>query len=360
MQEQSISMPELQKPAGDAEPPSIMRMAIVGTPRCGNTWLRGLLASAYHASQQAVHDPADVTWDQLSPRAVLQLHWLPTPEFLAQLAGAGFKPISIARHPLDTLLSILHFAQNPICAPTARWLQGRCGDESAIENCLPCSQKFLDYAVSARAAALLEVTCRWWERPDVIRVRYEDLVTDTRTHLARLVTVLGPPMQPDLDAIIDFHRVDRFRGRSATMLHHAWNSQAGSWRQLLPAPQARRIFEAHADVFERLGYSCDPDESLSPDDADGCWYKMELARQRRDVQELWKRVKTAEAPLEEVLQQLDTAAVGLADTQHELERFAGIGPNTLAMVRLVKRWAARMPAAARLIRFLVKKLVRNP
>lgn len=42
-------------------------------------------------------------------RCVLQIHWYREPNFQRFLFENRFKVVSIARHPLDVLISILHF-----------------------------------------------------------------------------------------------------------------------------------------------------------------------------------------------------------------------------------------------------------
>lgn len=44
-----------------------LRLAIVSTPRSGNTWLRKLLASMYDLPQIAVHTPREIAWQSLPP-----------------------------------------------------------------------------------------------------------------------------------------------------------------------------------------------------------------------------------------------------------------------------------------------------
>ena len=79
----------------------------------------------------------------------------------------------LARHPLDVLVSILHFASHE--PQTARWLDGEGGDESSILGAEPASAAFLASATGPRARALLAVTPEWWPHGGVA-VRYEDAV----------------------------------------------------------------------------------------------------------------------------------------------------------------------------------------
>ena len=171
------------------------RVVLLSTPRSGNNWLRHLLARLYDVPSLAVHNPADLDWAALPPHCVLGIHWHPVPAFLSLLERHGFRAVALARHPLDVLISVLHFAMH---APTARWLEGEGGDKQSIYGAMPRSAAFLEYATGKRATALLRVSREWWDVPGCLRVRYEELVADPHTALGRLMdglddTIHWPP-----------------------------------------------------------------------------------------------------------------------------------------------------------------------
>ena len=60
---------------------------------------------------------------QNSPNLYLPIHWEPEESFIKQLKAAEFKLLTICRHPLDTLISILHFCRFE--PQTASWLDVR-------------------------------------------------------------------------------------------------------------------------------------------------------------------------------------------------------------------------------------------
>lgn len=248
------------------------RMLIVSTPRTGNTWLRHLLVKLYglHArpnGELAVHNPADVPWDDLPPRAILQLHWHTHPDFVARLQEHQFQTITLTRHPLDVLISILQLSQHT--DETARWLEGEGGNEAMIHGATPRSKAFLAYAISRRANALLSVSREWWNSPGSFNVRYEDLVRAPHANVKRLVHLLGPVEPGRIDESIEACAIDRLRNPDNAP--HFWQGQPGLWKSLLTADEALRIAAAHADVFSLFGYRCDPDLSLSPAQADANW-----------------------------------------------------------------------------------------
>jgi hypothetical protein len=135
------------------------RLAVVGTSRSGNTWLRILLAQLYDLAQYAAHTPDALDWETLPENCIVQLHWHRLPPFTTFLAAQNFRVVTMARHPLDILISILQFS--PHEPQTACWLDGENGNETAIHNKSVISPEFLAYAVSSRAQALLSISREW-------------------------------------------------------------------------------------------------------------------------------------------------------------------------------------------------------
>ncbi len=267
----------------NADPSTSQRLAIISTPRSGNTWLRFLLATTYKLKgmgeeQIAVHHPEDVDWSNLPGRCVLQIHWMPTDSFRKRLDDNGFQPIVVARHPLDVLLSILQFA--PRDGKTAAWLEGAGGDELAIHGALPSSKAFLDYACGPRASALLDVSRAWWEVPGVRRVRYEDLVRETVPRLRELLDGLAPYGPGALRDAVEANAIQNLRAEHASQMHHFWQGRPGLWRHLIPPETVRAIRQAQAPVFDTIGHDSEPDDALTPDAADARWYRIELDSSR--------------------------------------------------------------------------------
>lgn len=230
-----------------------MKLLLISTPRSGNTWLRMMLADLYQLEQFAEHTPDALDWKQLPARSIVQLHWERTPEFTAQLAEAGFEALTIARHPLDVLLSILQFAAHE--PQTAMWLSGRGGNEDMIHGQAVGSEAFRAYATGARAATLLSVTPQWWNVPGGLQVRYEALVRDPAQALAAVIGHYGPPLKP-FDQVLPAITMDNLRAKSTN--NHFWKGSPGHWKALMPADLVQAIGQAHAGVFEQLGYDWSP------------------------------------------------------------------------------------------------------
>jgi hypothetical protein len=251
-------------PNTPAEP---LRVALVSTPRSGNTWVRRLVAAAYDLAEAAAHRHADAL--QLPPRVAFQIHARREPEFCDWVRRHGFRVATIARHPLDVLISILQFA---VHAPSTReWLDGRSGGEEGIWGATPRSRAFIEYATGPRAAELLAVSADWWREPGVVPVRYEDVVADPTGWLTGLAAWFGPPRVEPTGVVPRFTLDEQRRGSANS---HFWQGRPGLWRALLPAAEAEEIQAAHRDVFAALGYRCDPDPDLTPSAADRNWVRL--------------------------------------------------------------------------------------
>ena len=139
--------------ARGARPLAAARLAIIGTPQTGDTWIARVLAGVLEAEELPIDHPADLDWARLPDRFVLQLHW-PRSRLLEQtLRDRGVAVVSAARHPLDVLLSILAFSQHD--RSTRKWLGGVGGGEEALAGAAPGDPAFLAWATSERARLLL-------------------------------------------------------------------------------------------------------------------------------------------------------------------------------------------------------------
>src|SRR5258707_11314411 len=59
-----------------------LRLALISTPRSGNTWARALLANLYDLVEIPVHRPDEIDWENLPKRCVIQLHWYHEESFI--------------------------------------------------------------------------------------------------------------------------------------------------------------------------------------------------------------------------------------------------------------------------------------
>jgi FkbM family methyltransferase len=143
-------------------PPPLARVAVIGSPFSGGAWLARALAGALGAEALMVEHPADVEWDCLPERVVIQCCWPRSLMFERRLAASLVTVVSLARHPLEVAAAL-----------TAR------GADLRSEDIL----------------GLLEVTASWWNSPATVRVRYEDLAADPAAGVEAVLMACGqkPP-----------------------------------------------------------------------------------------------------------------------------------------------------------------------
>jgi len=225
-----------------------------------------VLARTLGLEEIAVHNWRDLP-SELPNDCVLQIHWYREPNFQAFLRENKFRLIVLARHPLDVLLSVLHFIEyEPL---TARWLEGNCGISPELIGSSPVSAAFKRYATSWGAENLLSISYQWWHDPETLRIRYEDLVEDPKANFNTIVKVLDGSTDT-LEPILQEINFEKFR---ATPNRHGWQGQPGLWRRLIPTITALKIYAYHRRVFNTLGYP-PPFSLITPTNANRNWERL--------------------------------------------------------------------------------------
>ena len=248
----------------------IVKLALVSTPRSGNTWLRLMVGAAYGLETVGGHDPYALDWARMPERCIVQVHWPAEEGFVNLLDSAGFKVLTIARHPLDVLVSILHFCGRE--PQTSQWLLGAGGNEDDLHFKAPTDPEFSQYALGPRAAALLDVSAQWWQQARaVIKVRYEDLVGDPVKVLRALEADLGPPTA-ELSAVVAAHAIQNLAKTSSNQ--HFWQGRVGLWRSLVALSLAQQIATEHASIFETLRYDVPVGDFLTLNDLQTNWARV--------------------------------------------------------------------------------------
>ena len=273
---------------------SRLRVAIVATPRSGNTWLKGLLGSLYGLPDIICDRPDEVPWNTLPERCVIQLHWSPEPELLELFERHAIRPVTIVRHPLDTLISILHFCTT--WPGTSRWFGGRGGNEDMIRGCLPTSPAFLDYATGPRARALMAISLEWWSCASCHNLCYERLAEDPLTELSRLGNFLEPVSPQVIQSAIDGNSLEKTRPKVANQ--HHWVGTSAHWKRLIPASVAGQIASAHAMHVELLRYDCTADGCPTATQADLNWFALEIQSLRQELSRTRSQLLDAQLRLE--------------------------------------------------------------
>jgi Sulfotransferase domain len=242
------------------------RIAVVSSPRSGNTWVRSVLARVLAVPEMVVID-----WKELPVaiphRCLVQIHWYREPHFQAFLRKNNFQLITLARHPLDVLLSVLHFTRFE--PKTANWLEGNVEIPRGLAGSPPTSDLFKQYALSWGAENLLSVSYQWWHDPGSIRLRYEDLVLDPTTEYRRVLQNLHLAFG-GLDSALEQITIKYFQDQPN---RHGWQGRPGLWKLLIPADTAREIYDRHHRVFSVLGYP-PPDSTTTSAEALANWERL--------------------------------------------------------------------------------------
>ena len=249
-----------------------LRLAVLGTPRSGNTWLRRMLATAYRLDgpdrERAIQDASTIDWGSLPDRSITQVHVAKTYQLAQQLSDAGVRVIVPIRHPLDVLISILQYARGQLWYST-RWIQGVGGDESEIVGRTPCDPKFLEYAVGPRARALLDVSRSWIDEPGTIFVRYENLVEGPLPILHEVARKLGA--RPLVSWQVALRRNTMSELRKIHGPGHVWQGRPGLWRSLLTASAVDTLVQGLSDHVDWHGDPPVGDPTLTIDEARARW-----------------------------------------------------------------------------------------
>jgi hypothetical protein len=230
-------------------PAQELRIAVVSSPRSGNSWIRSTLAGCLNAADLAFHtvEEAPAT---LPPRCLVQIHANRTDQFQGWIDRHGLQVLTIARHPLDILLSAVRYSYG---APDVRhWLSGATGLPADIPS--SGSEKFLNYCISEGAARLLSITPEWWQYPPATKLRYENAVADPIATFTQLLLGFGGTDE----SLATFLRKLSITNMQKTPNRHGWRGDPGHWAGLVASRDAEAIHRAHAKVFDVLGYGVPP------------------------------------------------------------------------------------------------------
>jgi hypothetical protein len=207
-----------------------------------------VLARTLNLEEIAVHNWTDLP-SELPKDCILQIHWYREPNFQSLLRENKFRLIVLARHPLDVLLSVLHFIRyEPL---TARWLEGNCAISPELIESSPVSAAFGRYGTSWGAENLLSISYQWWHDPTALRIRYEDLVRDPKGEFTAIAKAFDGTTDR-LETVLQEISFETFR---AMPNRHGWQGKPGLWRRLIPTTTALKIYAYHRGVFNVLGYS---------------------------------------------------------------------------------------------------------
>lgn len=162
-------------------PNSNRRTALASFPRSGNTWIRYLLEQAVGEQCGSIYK------DRIMPRGkegiAIKTHALDSKEY--------DRALHVLRNPFDVIESYFHWKRDVAEKKDVDW----------NEN------------VRSTAKEWREHTEHWLNaRCETLRVRYEDLKSQPRSELAKIVTWLGYSLtQEQITAAVDAANIEKMR-----------------------------------------------------------------------------------------------------------------------------------------------------
>jgi hypothetical protein len=281
-----------------------MRFAIIATPRAGNSVLRKTISAAYGLQEFGGHDPRLLEGD-LPDGSIFQVHARYSPELHRSLTEQGVIIVTPTRHPLDTLLSMLHFAQFE--PEVNHWLGGNYLTE--LEGCDPSSRAFRTFATGEGAHELLGVSLGWWPHADVA-IRYCDFNEDPTVVLER-PEMPEPRLTRHHPSVRDSGSFARFH--SAPNMH-GWLGQPGYWQHFIPTSLVKTLYSIHQPSFDIGHYDISDSEELTPQQIRSNWAAAFAGREENARRGFGSRLTARSQHASNKLTGATAAAAGAAGT----------------------------------------------
>lgn len=234
---------------------------LVSYPKSGNTWTRFLIANLVYPEKrpdfsninELIPDPEALSKRHLAlmsrPR-VLKSHQFFDPRYR--------QIIYVVRDPRDVALSQFHFHRK----------RRVIDDDYPVEKFVP---RFLSGETS-EYGSWAENVASWlatrYSQPGFLLLRYEDMMADTASELAKVASLLNIPATPSRIA----HAVEQSSANKMRALESAqtalWSStkdtrqdvpfvraaKAGGWRSELPQASVMELERAWGPLMKWLGY----------------------------------------------------------------------------------------------------------
>ncbi len=234
---------------------------VVSYPKSGNTWTRFLIANLIAGRET-------VDWSNIE-------HWVPDiyisrdPQLRSLSRPRYFKShepyrpdyrrvVFIVRDPRDVAVSYFHFVRKTNMLPV----------DATMDDFM---QKFMGGRIDPYGSWGENVGSWLGARrgtPDLLLLRYEDLLSDTASQLARIAQMLQLPVDNEqLHRAVENSRADRMREleqsqrhkhkmlkRSRSEIPFVRTAKAGQWQTELPPEAVRQIETSWHGLMSELGY----------------------------------------------------------------------------------------------------------
>ncbi len=264
---------------------------IASYPKCGNTWIRTILANILFGDQKSMLNIEDLIPDidlnfneksyDGSSKVFVKTHYYFGMDFPVFRRTAGF--IYIIRHPLDIMLSALNFhflitasPENPSCSLFDGW-----SDEKIATYKMDFFKQFImfkgwDKWVDMGYGNIPVHVDTWlsntYNFPHII-VKYEDLISNTKPEVNRICNFIGTNLNSDtIDKTIansSFSALQKMETQESTIQQVRMFSahpghklgyrfmnkgKAEQWKKMLPPHVINSAKDVFAPVLERFGY----------------------------------------------------------------------------------------------------------
>jgi hypothetical protein len=236
---------------------------IVSYPRSGNTWTRFLIANLLFPDQPVSFANIERLIPDAEALSSRYMKRLPSPRVIKthQYFDHRYpKVLYITRDPRDVLLSYYNFSRK----------YRHIVDDYPLENYV---HSLVTGTLHATAWGTWAENVGTWlaarnGRPTFLLMRYEDLMADTQTELAKVALFFGVDASPEkLHRAIENSSADSLRelekkegGEWVTTknkrsdIPFIGNAVAGKWRSELPGTAVEEIESAWGNLMTQLGY----------------------------------------------------------------------------------------------------------
>jgi hypothetical protein len=244
---------------------------LVSYPKSGNTWTRFLIANlAYPEKNPDFSNLNELTPD---PEALTKRHLAEMARPRILKSHQYFDPrypriINIVRDPRDVALSQYHFHRK----------------RRVIEDGHPVGEFVKRYIAGETTPYgswgenVASWLCTRYGNPDFLLLKYEDMVADTHTELAKVAKFLGiAPDSARIDHAVKQSSASRMRELEAAQTQK-WSStketrkdvpfvraaKAGGWRSELPTASVEELERAWGPLMKWLGYETVSTQARDP------------------------------------------------------------------------------------------------
>ncbi len=202
-----------------------------------------------HSAEQAL------AWlDTLSPRDIASAHLVARPDSVARVISPKFIPYFIFRDPRDVVVSHVFYVTDIEARHVHHEYYASLPDfdtrlKASILGRPDLEIEFPD--IAERFAPYMG----WLDRPEVLKIHFEDLIEDRTATLNRVIDhfLKRVPLQVPRELILDSLESSINPGTSPTFR----SGKTGEWKKLF-TPQHKEIFKNVAgDLLVKLGYEKD-------------------------------------------------------------------------------------------------------